>query len=88
MSAIANHYHDTIEANMRQQYPDPKKVSDLDGHIVDLLNELQAAYDSRMDAKQRYWRGLPISGGSSLAEIQALEAHLDECISESKRRAI
>lgn len=88
MSAIANHHHDTIEANMRQQYPDPRKITNLDGHIVHLLESLQAAYDSRMDLKQRYWRGLPISGGSTLSEIAALEAHIDDCIREEKRRRI
>lgn len=77
-----------MSAQATQQYPDPKKVSDLDGHIVDLLERLQAAYNSRMDLKQRYWRGLPISGGSTLSEIAALEAHIDECIREVKRRNI
>lgn len=88
MSATANYYHDTIEAGMRQPFPAPNTISDIDGHIVDLLEQLQAAYNSRMDMKQRYWRGLPITGGSSIAEIQALETHLDQCIREVKRRDI
>ncbi len=77
-----------MSAQAQQQYPDPRKIENIDGRIVDLLNQLDDAYNGRLEAFKRSWRGLSIYGAATLDDIRAIENHIDDCIREANRRRI
>lgn len=65
---------------------DPRAIKDISGHIVDLLNNLQEAYEARMLALRNYWQGRAISNVPTLDDIRAIEDRINACIREEKRR--
>ena len=67
-------------------HPDPRTITNLDGHIADIYNQITIAFHHYLENHLRYWRGQSVSGGPSLDEILALEKHLSDCIGETKRR--
>jgi len=71
-------------------YPDPRKIENIESHIVTFFEKISEAYERRMEYRQRYWRGLPVSASAvpTLEHIAGMEKHLDDCIRESKRREI
>ncbi len=68
-------------------YPDPRKIENIEGHITTYFRCLEEAYTRRIEAMQRHWRSLPASA-PSIEHIVRMEAHLQNCILEFKRRKI
>lgn len=71
----------------QQQQPDPRKITNLDSHIVDLINQLQEKQEELLEMYKRWWRGLTVRSGAK-EEIQRLEKALQEALAEADRRRI
>ena len=78
----------SLSHSVAQSQTDPRKIHDLEGYIVDLINQLDDAYLQRLESKKRYWRGLPVQAVPTIEDIQRLEQKFHDAIQEARRRRI